>query len=90
MTKEEILQSVKKELRKNGNFDLIDNDINEKIEDVIHYITLKTGIEEEEQLTYHGRIIVRGTCDLYNYDAYQQLFLDLITTISIYGSVDNA
>ncbi len=90
MTKQEILQIVKTQEKINGNFDLIDNDINEKIEDVIDYIYEKTGIEEAEQLELHGRKIVRGVRDLYNYDAYQTIFLDLVKTMSIYGSNNNA
>lgn len=88
MTKEEILQEVKNNV---GASDYShDPNLRSKINDTISYIKLKTGIDEKEQLEQYAFIIIRGASDLFNYNDYQQMFLDLIVTIGVYGSGNNA
>lgn len=88
MTKEEILQEVKNNVGVSDYFH--DANLKGKINDTISYIKLKTGIEEKEQLEQYAFIIIRGASDLFNYNDYQKMFLDLIVTIGVYGSGNSA
>lgn len=84
MTQEEILQGLKYNLKISGYYH--DEDLKQKIAETISYIELKTGVKEAETISKYAYIVIRGASDLFNYDNYQELFLDLIKNIGIYGS----